>query len=440
MEALTLYTRYAFRSFLRARSRSVFGAFCVAVGIAAVVALGLAGGNFRNTITTDAQKQNRGDVLASPAGVGFTFEQMRIFDRLKARGQIVDYTSRYYDDAMLRNPGNAALSAVGGLSAVDPRKFPFYDTITADQPAGVPLATLLHNPRNAVVSHDAFDSLHLHLGDTLIVNSRRGFDHRYTVAGIVPDNAPSPGFGAGFWNDFAMVNQSSALPFFRSLDIAANAVYMTTRNPAQAAHVKTYLQGHLGGFPLIKTAADTAKDSKNSADGFDTFFRIMGLVAVVIGGIGIINTMLVAARRRIHDIAILKSLGMKGRHVVFIFTVEALLLAVCGTVLGILLGIGASALVTSVTASLAGFAIPWSLQARPLIAGAASASSPPCSSPTSRSSPPVGPAPSPPCVATRPRRRPASESSVAPAGPSRTSLSPSRWRRSWASSPYSTPA
>ena len=43
MKALALYIRYAFRSFVRGRSRSLFGAFCVAVGITSVVALGLVG-------------------------------------------------------------------------------------------------------------------------------------------------------------------------------------------------------------------------------------------------------------------------------------------------------------------------------------------------------------------------------------------------------------
>ena len=48
MSSFLLYTRYAFRSFLRGRSRSLFGAFCVAVGIASVVALGLVGANFQD--------------------------------------------------------------------------------------------------------------------------------------------------------------------------------------------------------------------------------------------------------------------------------------------------------------------------------------------------------------------------------------------------------
>ncbi|HLJ65894.1 MAG TPA: FtsX-like permease family protein [Chloroflexota bacterium] len=370
MDALTLYIRYAFRSFLRGRSRSVFGAFCVAVGIASVVALGLAAGNFKNAVTADARQTNRGDVSVSPAGLGFTFRQYAIFGWLQRRGEIADYTSIVSDDSALRSPAASGASTIGSVYAVDPAKFPFYDTITAVQPAGKTLRALISNPGNAVVSQDTLDALHLRVGDRIVVNSRRGFNHAFTIAGVVPDSAPNPGFGAGFWNDFAMVNRAAVLPFFRSLDVAGNEIFLKTSSAAQAQTVKLELERHLGGFPQIKTVADVARDDQNSASGFDKFFRVMSLVAVVIGGIGIINTMMVAARRRSREVAVLKALGMKGRQVVFVFTIEALILAIAGAALGLLGGIGASVLVNSVTQNLAGYAIPWSLQSEPLIAGA----------------------------------------------------------------------
>src|SRR5665811_697781 len=102
MSALALYTRYAFRSFLRGRSRSIFGAFCVAVGIASVVALGLVGGNFQDAVTGNAQKLNRGDVSLQFNGQGASLRDYQYFARLKAQGKIVDYTPLLRADAMLK--------------------------------------------------------------------------------------------------------------------------------------------------------------------------------------------------------------------------------------------------------------------------------------------------------------------------------------------------
>src|SRR5918912_383998 len=105
MKALGLYVRYAFRSFIRGRSRSIFGAFCVAVGIASVVALGLVGGNFQDALTGNAQKLNRGDVSLSFNGQGISQKQYGYFAQLKSRGLVTDYTPLLMADAMLKEKG-----------------------------------------------------------------------------------------------------------------------------------------------------------------------------------------------------------------------------------------------------------------------------------------------------------------------------------------------
>src|SRR5579859_806235 len=369
MKVLPLYLRYALRSFARGRSRSVFGAFCVAVGVASIVALGLVAANYRDSITGDARTLNRGDISISPPGLGFTTRQYSSLAQLKREGKLVDYTRRLEEDTALRTPSAHGPSTVGTIIGVDPRIFPFYSTIKADSPAGVPLRALLRNSGDAVVSHDTLDTLHLKIGDLITINSRRGFNHTYRITGVVPDGANNPFFGAGFWNDFAMVNDSTIAPFFRSLDVAATTIYIKTATASQTAQLKPVLAARLGSLATIKTVADVAQDERNSAAGFDKFFNVMGLVALVIGGIGIVNTMLVAARRRIGEIAILKSLGMKGRQVIIVFTIEALILALAGTALGLLGGIGASAVVNVVTENLAGNPVPWSLHPGPLLSG-----------------------------------------------------------------------
>lgn len=369
MSALALYTRYAFRSFLRGRSRSIFGAFCVAVGIASVVALGLVGGNFQDEVTGNAQKLNRGDVSLQFNGQGASLQDYKYFAQLKARGKIVDYTPLLRADAMLKEKGaDQSNVSIGSLIGVDPTKFPFYDTISADQPSGVPLATLLSKPNSAVVPHTIFDQLHLKIGGPISVVLRFGGSHIYTVTGIVPDNAQDPTFGSGLFPYFAMVNRTTTDAYMKAQNVAASAVYIKTTDAGQAEAVKRSLEQRFGPLVSPKTVADVQKDSVNGAEGFKKFFRIMGLVAVIIGGIGIINTMLVAARRRLKEIAVLKSLGMKGRQVVLVFTIESLFLAIAGTIGGILLGIGASVLVNNITQSLAGYPIPWSLHRETIVA------------------------------------------------------------------------
>lgn len=63
-------------------------------------------------------------------------------------------------------------------------------------------------------------------------------------------------------------------------------------------------------------------------------------VALFIGGIGVMNIMLVAAGERTHEIGIRKAVGATGKNILAQFMVESVILAVLGGVLGILLGLG----------------------------------------------------------------------------------------------------
>jgi predicted lysophospholipase L1 biosynthesis ABC-type transport system permease subunit len=189
MDKLALYIRYAFRSFFRGQSRSAFGAFCVAVGVASVVALGLTGANFRSAVSGNGQQLNRGDVSATPAGNAFTLQQSAVFARMRAQGKVTDYTAKTEDFGLLRNPHERDRSTIGSLSAVDPTKFPFYDTIAVDRPSGTSLAKLLVSPNSAVVSSDTAAVLNTAVGGQVSFDSPNGFTHTYTVTGIVPNNA-----------------------------------------------------------------------------------------------------------------------------------------------------------------------------------------------------------------------------------------------------------
>ena len=80
-----------------------------------------------------------------------------------------------------------------------------------------------------------------------------------------------------------------------------------------------------------KAAADTA---------FTSLLLALGAVALLVGGVGIANVMVVAVLERRPEIGLRRALGARRRHVGLQFLTEAVLLAGAGGMLGVLLGAG----------------------------------------------------------------------------------------------------
>ncbi|QPL05593.1 MULTISPECIES: ABC transporter permease [Actinomyces] len=87
-----------------------------------------------------------------------------------------------------------------------------------------------------------------------------------------------------------------------------------------------------------------ALEAKNAADqAFTSLLLGVGSIALLVGGIGVANTMIISVLERRREIGLRRSLGAMRGHILVQFMAEALLLSTLGGTLGCVIGIGVTA-------------------------------------------------------------------------------------------------
>ena len=95
---------------------------------------------------------------------------------------------------------------------------------------------------------------------------------------------------------------------------------------------------------MIRNQRDILATQQQATQVFTVLLASIAAVSLVVGGIGIMNIMLVSVTERTKEIGIRKALGATRRAILMQFLVEALVLCLAGGIIGILLGSGTAVL------------------------------------------------------------------------------------------------
>lgn len=92
----------------------------------------------------------------------------------------------------------------------------------------------------------------------------------------------------------------------------------------------------------VRSTQEMSEMMTSTMDMMTILLACIANISLVVGGIGIMNIMYVSVTERTREIGLRMSIGAKGRHILWQFLIEAVIISVTGGIIGVLFGIGAS--------------------------------------------------------------------------------------------------
>ena len=178
------------------------------------------------------------------------------------------------------------------------------------------------------------------LGKTLKIN-----DTEFRVIGILEHKGQSLGFDM---DDVALVPSTTALDLFALEGYSAMMARARDKASTEAAIeeiTEVLKRRHNNQVDFTIVSQDEMLATVNTIMGTLTaVLAAIASIALVVGGIGIANIMLVSVRERTREIGVRRAVGATKTTILFQFLVEAIVISVLGGVIGLLLGAGIIAL------------------------------------------------------------------------------------------------
>lgn len=357
MTILAYSFRTAARNLRRGGQRALVALLCIVFGVMSVVSMSLLSEALHSMLVVEPEHLVGADLTMDRTVEDAIFpDHIAGLQALQEAGKIDRFTLVAYSASItFRKSGSGELKFPAAGMGIEPDVYPLAGSFTlADKSASV--ASLIQQPGDVLVTSDIAKTDDLQVGDVIFLSDLGvGAVVEGRVRGIVTDTPNHQGSKIYYSLETARQLAGGAAPENTALAMAGDP-------EAVLADLQSL------GWRAF-SAAHMAQSNESVYEMFDLAFKGAGILGMLVGGIGIANTMQVLLRRRQREVAVYKTLGYRKGQLQTMFAAEAALLGAIGSLLGAALGIIVSIGLVELFSRITTLLIRWVFSPVPVING-----------------------------------------------------------------------
>jgi putative ABC transport system permease protein len=329
------------KNIFRNKSRSILAVIGIAIGVAAVVGLGLITDDLtqstESALTAGAADFSVINSTNSPSGSGggggFGNDQLINQAAVGQIQQVKGVSSAVGELRTSTNLGNSTSSNSSSSSGFGANFRSMTNIIGIDSSdlsmddIAITNGTAFSNANQVIIGQDAAQRLNKTVGSTITISNKT-----FTVSGIYETG--------NFMDDRGIVMSLPALQNLTGNTGQVSLILVKASNGTDPTALASTIQQNYANDLSTSTSLSGNNRMNNGLQVISSGAWAVSLLAILIGGIIVIVTMMKAVSERTREIGVLRAIGWTQRRILGMIIGEALVLSLIAIVVGLLLAVG----------------------------------------------------------------------------------------------------
>lgn len=360
---LRTHLSIALDSLHRNRARTFLSALGIAIGVASIVLIMSLTGGIGSLISASSDKNNANLILVRPSTGKELAENL--IDELTANNQYAKSSLTLDDTTSIAKLGNieAVAPIASNISAVTigDKSYQSINVVATNADLVKTAKLALKNGQffeksgthnnAAVIGHDLATKL---FGTTdILARTFQYGDQKFIIIGVLEKTDSPINYNGVDFDNSILIDINFANSFESSIQIQQINVRTTTTDSTEsvAEEIKTKLTNSKKGDTTFQvlTGSSNFQPAGSLLSIISSMLTLVASISLVVGGVGIMNIMLVSVSERTREIGIRKAVGASSGNILLQFLFESIILSFIGGIMGIALGYSTAFAISLIT-------------------------------------------------------------------------------------------